>query len=229
MQIAGLQKSSLVDYPSKIAAVVFTLGCNFRCPYCHNPNILTAVSTNKLFDEAAVFDFLKTRKGKLDAVVVSGGEPTLQKDLGNFFKKLKELGFLTKLDTNGSSPKILEYLIKEELLDYVAMDIKAPIEKYKEIARVNIDTNNILKSIEILKDSKIGYEFRTTTVKSQLSFEDFEKIGKMLCGTENYYLQKFKPDITLNPDFAKEKTYTDEEFLKIKTMLLKYIKNVHIR
>lgn len=229
MQIAGLQKSSLVDYPSKIAAVVFTLGCNFRCPYCHNPNILTAVSTNRLFDEAAVFDFLKTRKGKLDAVVVSGGEPTLQKDLGNFFKKLKELGFLTKLDTNGSSPKILEYLIKEELLDYVAMDIKAPIEKYKEIARINIDTNNILKSIEILKDSKIGYEFRTTTVKSQLSFEDFEKIGKMLCGAENYYLQKFKPDITLNPDFAKEKTYTDEEFLKIKTMLLKYIKNVYIR
>lgn len=229
MQIAGLQKSSLVDYPSKIAAVVFTLGCNFRCPYCHNPNILTAVSTNRLFDEAAVFDFLKTRKGKLDAVVVSGGEPTLQKGLSEFFKKLKELGFLTKLDTNGSSPKILEYLIKEELLDYVAMDIKAPIEKYKEIARINIDTNNILKSIEILKDSKTGYEFRTTTVKSQLSFEDFEKIGKMLCGTENYYLQKFKPDITLNPDFAKEKTYTDEEFLKIKTMLLKYIKNVHIR
>ena len=229
MQIAGLQKSSLVDYPSKIAAVVFTLGCNFRCPYCHNPNILTAVSTNKLFDEAAVFDFLKTRKGKIDAVVVSGGEPTLQKDLGNFFKKLKELGFLTKLDTNGSSPKILEYLVKEELLDYVAMDIKAPIEKYKEIARVNIDTNNILKSIGILKNSKIGYEFRTTTVKSQLSFEDFENIGKMLCCTENYYLQKFKPDITLNPDFAKEKTYTDEEFLKIKTMLLKYIKNVYIR
>lgn len=229
MQIAGLQKSSLVDYPSKIAAVVFTLGCNFRCPYCHNPNILTAVSTNRLFDEAAVFDFLKTRKGKLDAVVVSGGEPTLQKGLSEFFKKLKELGFLTKLDTNGSSPKILEYLIKEELLDYVAMDIKAPIEKYKEIARINIDTNNILKSIEILKNSKIGYEFRTTTVKSQLSFEDFEKIGKMLCGAENYYLQKFKPDITLNPDFAKEKTYTDEEFLKIKTMLLKYIKNVHIR
>ena len=229
MQIAGLQKSSLVDYPSKIAAVVFTLGCNFRCPYCHNPNILTAVSTNRLFDEAAVFDFLKTRKGKLDAVVVSGGEPTLQKDLSEFFEKLKELGFLTKLDTNGSSPKILEYLIKEELLDYVAMDIKAPIEKYKEIARINIDTNNILKSIEILKNSKIGYEFRTTTVKSQLSFEDFEKIGKMLCGAENYYLQKFKPDITLNPDFAKEKTYTDEEFLKIKTMLLKYIKNVHIR
>ena len=229
MQIAGLQKSSLVDYPSKIAAVVFTLGCNFRCPYCHNPNILTAVSTNKLFDEAAVFDFLKTRKGKIDAVVVSGGEPTLQKDIGDFFKKLKELGFLTKLDTNGSSPKILEYLIKEELLNYVAMDIKAPIEKYKEIARVNIDTNNILKSIGILKNSKIGYEFRTTTVKSQLSFEDFENIGKMLCCTENYYLQKFKPDITLNPDFAKEKTYSDEEFLKIKTMLLKYIKNVYIR
>lgn len=229
MQIAGLQKSSLVDYPSKIAAVVFTLGCNFRCQYCHNPNILAAVSSNKLFDEAAVFDFLNTRVNKLDAVVVSGGEPTLQKDLPAFFKKLKELGFLTKLDTNGSSPKMLEYLINNNLLDYAAMDIKAPLEKYKEVACSNIDTNDIVKSIEILKSSQIDYEFRTTTVKSQLSFDDFEKIGIILKGAKRYYLQKFKPDVTLNPQFANEHTYTDEEFFKIKTMLLKHIENVYVR
>ncbi len=229
MQIAGLQKSSLVDYPSKIAAVVFTLGCNFRCPYCHNPNILAAVSSNKLFDEAAVFDFLNTRVNKLDAVVVSGGEPTLQKDLPAFFKKLKELDFLTKLDTNGSSPKMLEYLINNNLLDYAAMDIKAPLEKYKEVACSNIDTNDIVKSIEILKSSQIDYEFRTTTVKSQLSFDDFEKIGIILKGAKRYYLQKFKPDVTLNPQFANEHTYTDEEFFKIKTMLLKHIENVYVR
>ena len=140
MQIAGLQKSSLVDYPSKIAAVIFTLGCNFRCPYCHNPNILTAVSTNKLFDEAAVLDFLNSRSGKLDAVVVSGGEPTLQKNIVTFFEKIKNLGFLTKLDTNGTSPEILKQLIAHRLLDYVAMDIKAPIDKYSQIACVNVDT-----------------------------------------------------------------------------------------
>ena len=229
MQIAGLQKSSLVDYPSKIAAVIFTLGCNFRCPYCHNPNILTAVSTNKLFDEAAVLDFLNSRSGKLDAVVVSGGEPTLQKNIVTFFEKIKNLGFLTKLDTNGTSPEILKQLIAHRLLDYVAMDIKAPIDKYSQIACVNVDTKKIEQSIELLKSSGIEYEFRTTTVASQLNFIDFEKIGQMLKGSKTYYLQKFKPEVTLNPQFTHRKTYSDEEFYKIKTMLSAYIKNVYVR
>ena len=229
MQIAGLQKSSLVDYPSKIAAVIFTLGCNFRCPYCHNPNILTAVSSNKLFDESAVFDFLKSRRGKLDAVVVSGGEPTLQKDIISFFEKIKKLGFLTKLDTNGTAPEILKQLITFGFVDYVAMDIKSPIDRYPQIACVDVDTKKIEQSIELLKSSGIGYEFRTTTVASQLSFCDFEKIGKMLKGSKSYYLQKFKPDVTLNPQFAYEKTYGDDEFNTIKTMLLKYIDNVYVR
>lgn len=229
VQIAGLQKSSLVDYPSKIAAVIFTLSCNFRCHYCHNPNILTAVSSNKLFEEAAVFDFLETRKGKLDAVVVSGGEPTLQKDIAGFFKKLKEMDFLTKLDTNGTNPQVLELLIKQKLVDYVAMDIKAPLEKYQDIVATNIDTNKIHQSISILKNADIPYEFRTTTVKSQLSYADFEKIGLLIKGAPLYYLQKFKSDTTLNPNFSKEKTYSDEEFLKIKAMLQTYIKTVCIR
>ena len=133
MQIAGIEKSSLVDYPTKIAAVIFTLGCNFRCPYCHNPNLITAVSSSSLFDESAVLDFLKQRQGKLDAVVVSGGEPTLHKDLKEFFKKVKDLGFLTKLDTNGSNPDVLVDLVQSNLLDYIAMDIKAPLEKYSNV------------------------------------------------------------------------------------------------
>lgn len=229
MQIAGMQKSSLIDYPSKIAAVIFTLGCNFRCPYCHNPNILTAVSSNKLFDESAVFDFLKSRRGKLDAVVVSGGEPTLQKDLINFFEKIKQLGFLTKLDTNGTSPQILKQLKVQGLVDYIAMDIKAPIDKYSQVTCVNVETKKIEQSIEFLKSSGIEYEFRTTTVASQLSISDFETIGKMLEGSKTYYLQKFKPDVTLNPQFADKTTYNNEEFSTIKTMLLKYIDNVYVR
>lgn len=229
MQIAGLQKSSLVDYPSKIAAVIFTLGCNFRCDYCHNPNILTAVSSDNLFDEAAVFDFLISRKGRLDAVVISGGEPTLQKDLATVFEKIKSLGFLTKLDTNGTNPDLLEQLINKRLIDYAAMDIKAPLEKYPQITNSKTDISKIQKSIDILKNSNIGYEFRTTVVKSQLGYEDFESIGRLIKGAQKYYLQKFKPDITYNPDFSKEKTYTDEEFLKIKTMLEKYIHTVFIR
>ncbi|MBS4760782.1 MAG: anaerobic ribonucleoside-triphosphate reductase activating protein [Clostridium sp.] len=229
MNIAGLQKSSLLDYPSKIAAVVFTLGCNFRCPYCHNPNLITAVSSEKLLDEAAVFDFLSLRKGKLDAVVVSGGEPTLQSDLENFFVKLKKLGFLTKLDTNGTNPETVQNLIDKHLVDYIAMDIKAPLEKYEEITGRKTDVEKIEKSINLIAESGVDYEFRTTVVRSQLSYEDFYQISKMLNGTMKYYLQKFKPMITLDCAFKKEETYTDEEFLEIKEIMQKNISNVFIR
>ena len=133
MQIAGLQKSSLLDYPSKIAAVVFTQGCNFRCPYCHNPNLISMVSCSEFMQEAVLFNFLRGRVGKIDSVVVSGGEPTLQKDLESFFSKIKEMGFLTKLDTNGTNPDVVKKLIDKGLSDYIAMDIKAPLEKYSAI------------------------------------------------------------------------------------------------
>ena len=139
------------------------------------------------------------------------------------------MDFLTKLDTNGTNPQVLELLIKQKLVDYVAMDIKAPLEKYQDIVANNIDTNKIHQSISILKNADIPYEFRTTTVKSQLSYADFEKIGLLLKGAPLYYLQKFKPDTTLNSNFSKEKTYSDEEFLKIKDILQTYIKNVFIR
>lgn len=228
MLIGGFQKSSLLDYPGQISAIVFTQGCNFRCPYCHNPELIN-FSKDSPVDESFVLEFLESRKGKLDAVVITGGEPCLQKDLIDFIKKIKEMNFLVKLDTNGSKPELLEELLNEKLIDYVAMDIKAPIEKYSEIAGAQVDTENILRSIELLKTSKVEYEFRTTVVKSQLCIEDFDKIGVMIDGAQTYYLQKFVPSKTLDTSFMNEKSYSDEEFVEIKKRLEKYVSNLFIR
>lgn len=217
MIIGGLQKTSLLDFPEKIAAIVFTVGCNFRCGYCHNPELITGGAKIE-----EVFEFLKTRQGKLDGVVITGGEPCLQKDLPEFIKQVKELGFAVKLDTNGSFPEMLEKVLPD--LDYVAMDIKAPLEKYSQIVNVDVDTSKILKSIEILKNGGVDYEFRTTVVKSQLSFEDFEKIGQLIQGAPRYYLQKFVASKILDKSLENEKTYSTEEFERIIDILKPYVK-----
>ncbi len=226
--IGGLQKSSLIDFPGKISAIVFIQSCNFRCPYCHNPELIESTSETEI-SVSDVLEFLKKRIGKLDGVVISGGEPTLSKGLPEFINEIKKLGFSVKLDTNGMNPKMLQKLLNRKLIDYVAMDIKAPIEKYSEVVGVKVNTNNILKSIDILKNSQIGYEYRTTVVKSQLSPEDFDKIGKMISGSKKYYLQRFVPTKTLNRFFIKQKTYSDEEFAPIIENLKKYIKQVELR
>ncbi len=217
MIIGGLQKTSLLDFPEKIAAIVFTVGCNFRCGYCHNPELINGGA--KIED---VFEFLKTRQGKLDGVVITGGEPCLQKDLPEFIKQVKELGFAVKLDTNGSFPEMLEKVLPD--LDYVAMDIKAPLEKYSQIVNVDVDTSKILKSIEILKNCGVDYEFRTTVVKSQLSYEDFEKIGQLIQGAPRYYLQKFVASKILDKGLENEKTFSTEEFERIIDILKPYVK-----
>lgn len=217
MIIGGLQKTSLLDFPEKIAAIVFTMGCNFRCGYCHNPELINGEAKIK-----EVFEFLKTRQGKLDGVVITGGEPCLQKDLPEFIKQVKELGFAVKLDTNGSFPEMLEKVLPD--LDYVAMDIKAPLEKYSQIVNVDVDTSKILKSIEVLKNGGVDYEFRTTVVKSQLSFEDFEKIGQLIQGAPRYYLQRFEASKILDKSLENEKTYSTEEFERIIDMLKSYVK-----
>lgn len=217
MIIGGLQKTSLLDFPEKIAAIVFTMGCNFRCGYCHNPELINGGAKIE-----EVFEFLKTRQGKLDGVVITGGEPCLQKDLPEFIKQVKELGFAVKLDTNGSFPEMLEKVLPD--LDYVAMDIKAPLEKYSQIVNVDVDTSKILKSIEILKNGGVDYEFRTTVVKSQLSFEDFEKIGQLIQGAPRYYLQRFEASKILDKSLENEKTYSTEEFERIIDILKPYVK-----
>ncbi len=217
MIIGGLQKTSLLDFPEKIAAIVFTMGCNFRCGYCHNPELINGEAKIE-----EVFEFLKTRQGKLDGVVITGGEPCLQKDLPEFIKQVKELGFAVKLDTNGSFPEMLEKVLPD--LDYVAMDIKAPLEKYSQIVNVDVDTLKILKSIEVLKNGGVDYEFRTTVVKSQLSYEDFEKIGQLIQGAPRYYLQKFVASKILDKGLENEKTYSTEEFERIIDILKPYVK-----
>ena len=226
--IAGLQKTTLIDFPQKIAAIVFTQGCNFRCGYCHNPEILDFTSKSD-FSTEKFFNFLKSRKGKLDGVVITGGEPTLQAELYNFIKEIKYLGFLVKLDTNGSNPQILKKLINDNMLDYIAMDIKAPLEKYSEITNVNVNIDNIRQSINLIMKSNVDYEFRTTVLKSQLSYDDFDKIGQLIRGAKHYYLQKFVPSKILNPDLKSEKTYTDIEFEKIRGILQNYIKLISVR
>ena len=226
--IGGLQKSSLIDYPEKISAIIFTQGCNFRCPYCHNPELIN-FSTNSSIDESVLFNFLKTRINKLDAVVITGGEPTLHKGLPEFIKQIKDLGFLVKLDTNGTNPEMLKELLDKKLIDYVAMDIKAPIEKYSKIVCAKVDAEAVLKSIEILKSSEVDFEFRTTVVKSQLLPEDFGKIGELIKGVDKYYLQKFVPTKTLNEFFINQATYSDAEFEKIAKDLQIFASHIIIR
>lgn len=227
MIIGGFQKTSLIDYPEKISAIVFTQGCNFRCGYCHNPELIK--TDGSLIEESSVLNFLESRTGKLDAIVITGGEPTLQKDLIDFIKKIKTMNYLVKIDTNGTSPESISTLINENLIDYIAMDIKSPLESYKGIINTNINTDLIQKSINLIINSSIDYEFRTTVVKSQLNVEIFEEIGKLINGAKNYYLQEFVPSKTLDPAFLSEKSYSNDEFKNIRKILNKYIKNVHLR
>ena len=226
MQIGGLQKTSLLDFPDKISAIVFTQGCNFRCGYCHNPELIVLRNSDNYTTEG-VLEFLNTRRGKLDGIVITGGEPCLQKDLIDFIKKVKAEGFLVKLDSNGTMPDVLELAIP--FVDYIAMDIKAPLEKYSDIVKVKIDTEKIKKSISLIMNSGVDYEFRTTVVKSQLSFSDFEKIGQLIQGAKRYYLQKFVPSKTLDEKMMSETTYSTEDFEKIKKILTKDVEYVKLR
>lgn len=208
MRIGGLQKFSMLDYPGKISAIVFTKGCNFRCRFCYNPMLvwpdnevgkLKYASQNagrrKVhpdISEDELFVFLKSRAGKLDAVVITGGEPCLHKNLPEFIGKIKQIGLLVKLDTNGSCPDMLGALIKKNLLDYIAMDLKAPAEKYHNVAGAEADFDNILKSVKIIMQSGLPYEFRTTVAPGLLDKDDIEEMGRIIKHARAWYLQAFK-------------------------------------
>ncbi len=221
MIIGGFQKFSLIDYPGKLSCIVFTQGCNFRCPYCHNPELIPF--TLGRVEEKTVLSFLEKRKEKIDAVVITGGEPTMQQGLLKFIQKIRGRGYLIKLDTNGSNPKMLETIINHSLVDYIAMDIKAPLEKYNVITHSLVCSERIRESIGLIMHSGIKYEFRTTVVKSQLSKKDILSIGKLIEGAELYILQKFIPSKTLDPNFSNEKTYSDEELRSLKRKLEKFV------
>ncbi len=229
MLIGGLQKFSLIDYPGKICAIVFTQGCNFKCPYCHNPELVDPKLFLPTIPEEKIFSFLKKRQEKLDAVEITGGEPTLQPDLIDFIKKIRELGFLVKLDSNGSNPEILKKIIQLKIVDYLALDIKAPLERYQEITDSNVDPNKIRKTIKLIMNSGLDYEFRTTVVKSLLTKKDIEKIGKLIQGAKLYILQKFIATKLINPKLLKETGYSDQEFEKLKDIAEHYVQKCIIR
>ena len=215
MRIGGLQKVSLIDYPGKIAAIVFTQGCNFRCGYCHNPELVNPDFFIKPISLEEIFTFLESRQGELEGVVVTGGEPLLQEGLNDFLKKIKGLGYSIKLDTNGSFQERLRDIIEKKLVDYLAMDIKAPLEKYAAVVKSAVEIKKIKESIDLIMNFGLDYEFRTTVVKSQLKKEDILKIGELLKPGSSYILQKFVPSKTLDPQFLKETGYSDEELGEI--------------
>jgi pyruvate formate lyase activating enzyme len=229
MKIGGLQKVSLIDYPGFICATIFLQGCNFKCSYCHNPELVDPQLFQPCIKENEVLDFLNTRKGKLDAVTITGGEPTIQDDLAPFIKQIKKMKFAVKLDTNGSQPQVIKTLLDEKLLDFIAMDIKAPMEKYDNIVRVPVNSDSIKESIGLILKAQILYEFRTTVVESQLEEKDILQIAKLISGASNYALQKFVPVKVLEKKFLKEKSYPDEKFQEIKKHLEHQITSVTIR
>jgi len=213
-----LQKFSLIDYPGRISAIVFTQGCNFRCPYCHNPELVDPAQYGPILSEEEVISFLEKRRGKLDAVTVTGGEPTLQPDLDRFLQEIKGMGYLTKIDTNGSNPDVLERLIRDRLVDYLAMDVKGPLHKYERIANVKVKTAKIRRSIELITASGIDHEFRTTVVRSQLDHEDLIATAELL-KKGLYVLQSFVPAKCLDHEFLTEISYSPEEFADIQKKL----------
>ena len=227
MKICGLNKTTLLDYPGCVAATVFVGGCNFRCPFCHNGELVLCSNELPKYSEEEVFSFLEKRKNVLEGVCVTGGEPTLYNELPNFIEKIKALGYKVKLDTNGSNPKILKELVKENLVDYVAMDIKAPVYNYDKVCGALVDIEKIKESVEFLKEKSVPYEFRTTVVKELHSKEDIIEIGKWLVGAENYYLQNYQEtDKNLSHGFS---SMDEAKLMELKEELKNYVKNVKVR
>lgn len=229
MIFGGFQKTDLINYPGKVASTVFTRGCNFRCPYCHNPEFVIQGSDQTYFGETyteeEVLAFLRKRSSFLDALVISGGEPTLHSDLPTFIRKVRDLGLMVKLDTNGSRPDVLGSLLAENLLDYVAMDIKAPLEKYHLLGFDS--TESIEESIKILDASETDHEFRTTCARAIVAEDDFRKIAGILGPDAKWYLQPFNPAKTLDPAYTSETTWSADELRTVAASLGR--KNTFVR
>lgn len=227
MLIGGLQPVTLLDYPKKVAAIIFTSGCNMRCPFCYNPNLVLPklIKKEKMFSPEDIFDFLQKRKKYLDGVVITGGEPTIQKDLFEFLEKIKALGYLIKLDTNGLRPNILKKLIEAKLVDYIAMDIKGPISQLKKFAGVNAVGDKIKESIKLIKVSGLPYEFRSTLVKGLHTKNDIEKMARLIKGAEKYFLQNFSSEEALVGGGKNLLSFTRKEMEEMRDVARELVKN----
>jgi pyruvate formate lyase activating enzyme len=231
MIIAGIQKLTTLDYPGKLACIIFTQGCNFACGYCHNPEMIPTKSTGHHdpdLEPKKILEFLSRRKGMLDGVVVSGGEPTIQPDLIGFIKKIKELGFLIKLDTNGSNPQVVQKLLDQQLLDYIAMDVKHSLEKYQSMVKKDCK-DEIKESILIIKSSGVPYEFRSTILPYYHSKNDLIRMGRAINKSEKWNLQTFRPLRVLNHKLKNEYPFTIEEMNDFIKVTKKYAKLTSIR
>lgn len=241
MEIGGLQKLTLIDYPRKIACTVFLTGCNFLCPWCYAREFVLPEEIKKQpkISEKEFFEFLKERKGLLEGVVLCGGEPTIHPKLPTFIKKIKKMDYLVKLDTNGSNPKMMGKLISENLIDYVAMDVKLPKERYSQVFGKNVKIKDIEESIKILKKGKLDYEFRTTIVPTIHKKEDIIKIVRWVSqptrlrqghsGQGKYFLQNFRPEKTIDPQFEKIKPYPESYLLEIQKAIAPFFEICQVR
>lgn len=247
MKIGGLQKFSLLDYPDHLSAIIFTQGCNFRCQFCYNPMLvepLTGQSQSNLpeesgkevkevghlIEEGDLFDFLKSRADKLDAIVITGGEPTMHNDLPGFVKKIRQLGFKVKLDTNGTNPVMLKDLLAEKLLNYIAMDLKAAPKRYDLTTGVQPNLENIRKSITIIKESGLPYEFRSTIVPELVEMDDIKEMGQMIKDADKWYLQQFKSDTDLvNRQFEGAKPYSQNVLEDMVAIAQHFVKECGLR
>lgn len=229
MKIKGFTGTSLLDYPKNVCSILFLGGCNFRCPFCHNAGLVTGGKEYPTIEVTDIIQKLEERKDFIDGVVVSGGEPTIHKDLPELILKIKDLGLKVKLDTNGSNPDIIETLLDNNAIDFIAMDIKTSFEKYSKAAGVNIDIKKISRSINLIKSSNIDYEFRSTIVPVLVNEEDIIKMGGFLEGANIFYLQQFNTQITFDLEYSKIEPYSISKLKHFKNILEKTIDKVEIR
>lgn len=228
MNFCGMNKTTLLDYPGHVAATLFTGGCNMRCPFCQNSGLVLEPGSQPVIPEREALDFLEKRKGILEGVCITGGEPTLQAQLGDFVRRVRELGYLVKLDTNGYRPEVLRQMLEEGVLDYVAMDIKASRERYGTACGLpDVELSLIEESVNLLKNSQIPYEFRTTVVKGLHTPEEFTAIGQWLQGGRAYYLQSYRDsEQVMQPGFA---SYERRELEEMRERAARYVPQTLLR
>lgn len=230
MNLGGYQKLTLIDYPGHLATTVFTVGCSFRCPFCHNPELVIApYDTQPSTLEQDFFEFLDKRKGKLDGVCVTGGEPTIQPDIVEFMERIRSMGYLIKLDSNGTRPDVIKKLFDNKLIDYVAMDIKHAPEKYDIATGTKADLERVRLSVELIRNSGVDYEFRTTVVPGIHEERDFITIGEWLKGSKRYYLQEFMTGKLIDPSIAENKFSKKPDLDKIKKNIESFFEHVSVR
>jgi len=229
LHIKGFHGVSLIDYPSKISSILFTGGCDFKCPFCQNSDLVIHAQVNPDISIDEILLELSERKGFIDGVVITGGEPTIHNTLGSFITAVKKIGLLVKLDTNGNNPRLLKQLLNDNLIDYIAMDIKAGPRNYNRAAGVLVDINRIQESVDLIKSSSIAFEFRTLCVPGLIDEEELRSIGQMIRTTDKWYLHQFRAVSTLDPSFCEIVPYTMENMKTLAGIAQEYSKFVGVR